>query len=85
MVDPRHRCRDELRRATRSFRLGMDAQGNEAFVGFVDALETLLNQPGQDERVAAISPHLSPLIEAQQRGDTLRVADLLEHVIANHV
>jgi len=25
------------------------------------------------------------MIEAQQRGDTLRVADLLEQVIANHV
>jgi hypothetical protein len=68
-----------LQAAARAFRLGMEAQGQEAFVAFVDALQAELALP----RGAAVAPRLQPLLPellaAQERGDFLRVADLLEH------
>ena len=69
-------------RAARAFRLGMEAQGNEAFVAFVDALSTELANPARADAAAAIAPLLPEIIEAQRRGDFLRVADLLLHELA---
>ncbi|MEW6072268.1 MAG: hypothetical protein AB1726_06670 [Planctomycetota bacterium] len=65
--------------AARSFRLGMDAQGNEAFVAFVDAVQPAL--AASPTLAAAVSPLLGPLLAAQERADTLRMADLLEFEI----
>jgi len=58
-----------------SLRLGMDAQGNEAFVGLVD---WLVSQPSAGAWLPALEPVLGRIVAAQERGDTLRVADLLE-------
>ena len=68
-----------LQRAARSFRLGMEAQGNAAFVAFVDALLPELARPARAALAAALAPLLPEVVAAQKRGDFLRVADLLEH------
>ena len=62
--------------------LELKAQGNEAFVAFVDALSTELANPARADAAAAIAPLLPEIIEAQRRGDFLRVADLLLHELA---
>ena len=58
-----------------SLRLGMDAQGNAAFVELVD---WLVSQPSAGDWLPALEPVLGQIVSAQERGDTLRVADLLE-------
>lgn len=68
-----------LARAVRSFRLGMEAQGNEACVALVDALLAALAEPGRAPLADQLAPLLPELLAAQARGDCLRVADLLEH------
>ena len=78
-------CRRELSATAHSLRLGMDAQGNEAFVRFLDALQSWLVDPVAAPSAAAVSPWLGPLLEAQQRGDTLGMADLLEYRLLPHL
>ena len=76
MSPPRATCRAALDDTVRHFRLGMEAAGNESFVGFVDALMGVLANPKpEDEALAAWFPEI---VSAQERGDFLRVADLLE-------
>ena len=75
-------CLGELASAADSFRLGMDAQGNEAFVRFVDALEVVLSEFQEHSRTPEISGMLPAIIERQERGDMVGVADLLEHRVA---
>ena len=74
---------DELRAAllqtVASFRVGMPARGNDALVRFVGLLQGLLDSSGTDESAQRLLPHLSRIIEAQERADYLRVADLLEY------
>ena len=64
-----------IRAVAASLRLGMDAQGHEGFVGLVDWL-------ARDPAAGALLPRLEPLlgeiVRAQERGDTLGLADLLE-------
>lgn len=63
-----------LRATATSLRLGMEAQGNEAFVHLVDWLCAC------DGRLtSSLEPVLAQIVAAQERGDYLRVADLLEH------
>lgn len=66
--------------AITAFRLGREGEGSDALVRFIDTLAPLLEQNGAhfgaDE--AAL---LNEIIEAQQRGDYLFVADLLEHIL----
>lgn len=68
-----------LERAARSFRLGMEAQGNEACVALIDALLAEIARPDQAHLAVALAPLLPEVVAAQGRGDFLRVADLLEH------
>lgn len=72
---------DDLRlRVIRYFRLGKEAQANDALTKFVNCLEQLVaSNPallGVDE-----SNLLSEMFSALQRGDTIYVADLLEYLI----
>lgn len=80
MADSRD-CLQSLRSAAVAFRLGMEAQGNEAFVGFVDRLAPLLADPERAQAAGEIGPFLPEIVAAQQRGDFLRVADLLEYEV----
>lgn len=63
-----------LRATASSLRLGMEAQGNAAFVQLVDWLCA-----GGGALARPLEPLLAEIVSAQERGDTLRVADLLEH------
>ncbi len=61
-----------------SFRIGMQAQGNAALVCLVDGLQQALETPSMGLDAGVFLPHLREILQAQQRGDYLRVADLLE-------
>ena len=66
-----------LRAAADSFRLGMDAQANQALVPAVDLLARHLSGlPAA--RAAALAATFPRLVAAQGRGDTLAVADSIE-------
>lgn len=75
-------CRQALRSAAASFRLGMEAQANEAFVAFIDALSTLFGTPEHQRLASELNELLGHILAAQQRGDPLSVADLLEYELA---
>lgn len=75
-------CLGELSSAADSFRLGMDAQGHEAFVRFVDALELVLCEFQESRRAPEIAGMLPAIVACQEHGDMLGVADLLEHGVA---
>ncbi len=74
-------CHALLRSATRSFRLGCDAQGNESFVELIDGIGELLGGSLDADRAESITALFPEIIAAQSRGDTLTIADLLEHEV----
>ena len=72
---------DVLMRSATLLRLGMDARANELVVRAVDGLAEIV--PLFDEDLAQALGHLlNELVAAQERGDTLRVADLFEFELA---
>jgi len=77
--------RQALLSAATSFRLGMNDQGNEAFILFVDGLTDWLRDPERGDLGRRLSPVLTEFVAAQMRGDYLRVADLLEHEVAPRI
>lgn len=60
------------------FRLAREAEANTAFAKVVDALL----EPSRAAILPRLAPFLNDMDAAQRRGDTLRVADVLEHVVA---
>lgn len=66
--------------AARSFRLGEEAAGSGTLVRLVDAVGRLAARG--DPRVPTLVPVLEELLAAQRRGDFLRVADVLDFVLA---
>jgi hypothetical protein len=70
-----------LAKAVRAFRLGMEAEGNEALVVLIDALAADLSKAlvAPDQGLPGL---LEEILAAQARGDFLCVADLLEHELA---
>ncbi len=62
----------------RDFRLAREAEANTAFARIVDALL----EPSRASLLPRLAPFLTDMDAAQRRGDTLRVADVLEHVVA---
>lgn len=62
--------------AARAFRLGLEAQGNEALAAFVDALVSSGAVPEE------LGGAIGEVVEAQGRRDWLAVADGLEHDLA---
>lgn len=68
----------QLEAAAALFRLGREAEGNTAFARIVERLQSELGAAGP-EAVAPLLPTLQSIFAAQQRGDWLFVADLLEY------
>ena len=62
------------------FRLGMDTQANTALVDVVDGLASPMAS-GTVPAAGEVQEIVGLVVEAQTRGDVLRVADLLEHEI----
>lgn len=66
--------------AIESFRLGMEGKGSDAMMRLMDCITPLLkinsSHLGTDETAL-----LNLIIDAQQRGDYIFVADLLEYMI----
>jgi hypothetical protein len=69
---------EALHLAIDSFRLGMDAQGSNALLRFIDLLGILL-QANPSVLGPAESMLLNTLLAAQARGDHLYIADLLQY------
>lgn len=73
-------CDLQRLQAITAFRLGREGEGSNALVKFIDGLAPVLESNsallGPDE--AAL---LSEIMAAQQRGDYLFVADLLEYLL----
>ena len=69
-----------------AFRRGEVATASEGLLALIDELETILSNTGipapMREGLAELLHHL---LEAQNGGDYLLVADLLEHELALHV
>ena len=71
--------RQELTRATTLLRLGQDAAGNDAMVMLIDLLWKGLSSGSITAPTDALNRVLPQLINAQEAGDYLWVADMLEH------
>ncbi len=65
--------------AVRHLRLGEDGAAWDALGRFADALGVLA--AARDGRLPALLPALEEVFACQQRGDLLRIADLLEFVV----
>lgn len=72
---------EPLEAAARYFRLGMDGAGSDCLVHFIDAFMALLCDETFKGRAEELADSFGEVIEAQLRGDTLRIADLLEYTI----
>jgi hypothetical protein len=70
-----------LRTSVRQFRLGMEGAGSASLVKLVDALLNLLAAPERSQLSTRLLPLLKDIIAAQQRGDYLYIADILEYEI----
>lgn len=81
MVSNPNGLRATLMRTVASFRVGMSARGNEALVNFVTLLQDDLDRVGTDSAAHPFLDHLQEIVAAQERGDYLRVADLLEYEV----
>ena len=68
-----------LAEAVTAFRTGREGAGNAAFVRVVDGLVALLADPAPRLAAESIAPLIQAMAEAQQRGDQLYLADLLQY------
>ncbi len=66
--------------AAAAHRLGMLGQGGAELAGLVDELVRLLAR--RPECAPALAPLLAASVAAQERGDPIGLADLLEHELA---
>ncbi len=78
-------CLANLNAAANSFRVGMEAQGNDRLSKCIDALWSGLNQGDLQPGSFHLLPILEDLLAAQYRGDYLYVADLLEYGIRRYL
>jgi hypothetical protein len=72
------RLSSSLPSTARQHRLGMSASASLQMLQVVDDLLLVIQDPNYCER---LGPPLEKLLAAQERGDTLCVADFLEHVL----
>ncbi len=74
---------DDLRKAVFCLRLGMEGAGNHHLATFLQKLSGHLARPdiAAATPLPLLLPHIQALVEAQERGDYLRAADLLEYEI----
>ena len=73
---------ESLEEAATSFRCGHESAGNRAVASFTDELQQALTTQSDPRVVHGLLPWLRKIMEAQERGDHLRVADILEYEIA---
>jgi len=71
------RTQSAARSTANLFRLGMEGAANDMLVTLIDGLTELLRDVAP-ERADEIGHLLSDAVRAQERGDVLRVADLVE-------
>jgi hypothetical protein len=69
---------DELAAAAALFRLGREAEGNAAFTRIIERLQAEVGS-GDPEALAPLLPTFESIVRAQERGDWLFIADLLEY------
>jgi hypothetical protein len=70
--------------AVEAFRLGMEGKGSDALMRLMDCLAPVLEANG-DLLGSNEVELLNHIVAAQQRGDYIFVADLLEHVFPGSV
>ena len=70
--------RDCLLAAVSAFRVGRAAEGSSALVQVIDLISQALHALQDEELAEFVLPHLQEILAAQERGDVLRIADLLE-------
>lgn len=61
-----------------SFRIGHEAQANQSFTDSLDMLSEYCTKLSP-QQLNQISPLIEPMLLAQQRRDTLFLADIIEH------
>ena len=75
-------CNQQRLKAIISFRVGMEGKGSAALVDFIDCLA-----PEMENNSSLVGAEEANLFEqifsAQQRGDYIFLADLLEYVLPN--
>jgi hypothetical protein len=71
----------ELKNAADLLRLGREAEGNSALTRIIERLQTELGSAGPTA-LAPLFATLEAMMLAQERGDVLFVADLLEFELA---
>ncbi|MBF0426005.1 MAG: DUF115 domain-containing protein [Magnetococcales bacterium] len=71
-------CRGHLVQAVRLYRLGQTLEGGEAIRRLIDCILRRLDKQGGIDPEQT-NPLLTRILEAQQRGDTIQVADDLAH------
>lgn len=69
---------EKARETARRFRLGREAEGQSLFAGVLEGVTAIGGHPA----IRALEPALLDMLNAQKRGDTLRLADVLEFVLA---
>jgi len=67
-----------LNNAVQAFRLGAEAKANEHLVTFLDEIGKAATHPSVAQALVAAAPTLQQILDAQDRGDGIGVADLLE-------
>lgn len=83
-METRDACLSALALAVRALRLGRQAEAGERVVEMVDALTRHLSRPPV-RREGEIGPLLSRVVAAQERGDLLCIADLLEYEVGPRI
>jgi len=73
-------CRQYLSQAIISFRLGMDAEGSDNLMKFIDHFRQLFS-PGRKYLSDYDAQLIKTIVSAQRRGDTIYLADLIEYEI----
>lgn len=79
MPPERARAADTARAAARCLRLGLEARAQEAIARLAEDLDRIPFTRTGPIDAAAIEALLGKVVAAQQRGDPIGLADVLEH------
>ncbi len=82
--DPLDGSQGLLVKTSKLFRLGMEGDANSSLLKIIDALPEFL-AGRQPEDAQTLVDVIADLLGAQERGDVLRIADLLEFELLPHV
>jgi hypothetical protein len=78
----RSQAQASLSAAVMALRVGMEARGSDSLAALIDALWSGLNCGDLQEISGRFLPLLEEILSAQERGDSIYVADLLEYKLA---